>query len=273
MNYESMAGELSAKLEGRKPRVGLVLGSGLNFFAETSVQNAVCVPYATLTDFPQSTVEGHAGQFVAGDVAGVSVLCMQGRFHFYEGYDLEQVTLPIRLMKRLGVEILILTNAAGGIDPSFKPGDLMLIEDHINMQGMNPLRGRNADAFGPRFPDMTTAWDEELRGLAASVAREQGIDLVNGVYLAVSGPSFETPAEIRAFFALGANAVGMSTVPECIVARHAGIRVVGFSCITNCAAGMNDEPLTHEEVSETANRVREPFANLLAGLIQRLPLS
>ena len=273
MNYETMAAELSAKLEGRQPRVGLVLGSGLNFFAETALEDAVRVPYRALSDFPQSTVAGHAGQFVAGSVGGAPVLCMQGRFHYYEGYELAQVTLPIRLMRLLGVEILVLTNAAGGIDPSFRPGDLMLIEDHINMQGTNPLRGPNADAFGPRFPDMTTAWDPALRTLAREVASEQGVDLVEGVYLAVSGPSFETPAEIRAFHALGANAVGMSTVPECIVARHAGMRVVGFSCITNVAAGMNDQPLTHEEVSETAERVREPFSNLLAGLIRRLPLS
>jgi purine-nucleoside phosphorylase len=270
MNYEAIAAQLSAKLQGRQPRVGLILGSGLNFFAEASVEDAVQVPYRELDDFPQSTVEGHAGQFVAGTVAGVPVLCMQGRFHYYEGYDLDQVTLPIRLMRLLGVEILILTNAAGGIDSSFKPGDLMLIEDHINFQGVNPLRGPNVDAFGPRFPDMTTAWDRELRSLAISVADAQGLDLVRGVYLAVSGPSFETPAEIRAFYGMGANAVGMSTVPECIVARHAGMRVVGFSCITNVAAGMNNEPLTHEEVAETANRVREPFANLLTGLIARL---
>lgn len=269
---DTLEAELFRQLDGRKLRVGLILGSGLNFFAETAVRNAVVIPYASLPGFPRSTVAGHAGQFVAGNVGNVPVLCMQGRFHYYEGYDLNQVTLPIRLMRRLGVEILILTNAAGGIDPTFTPGDLMLIEDHINMQGANPLRGPNDDAVGPRFPDMTAAWDPELRTLAQTVAAEEAVTLVKGVYLAVSGPSFETPAEIRAFHRMGAHAVGMSTVPECIVARHAGMRVVGFSCITNSAAGLNSEPLTHEEVSDTAHRVSEPFSRLLAAFIQKLPL-
>lgn len=270
MTMDSMIETLRERLAGRCPRVGLVLGSGLNFFAETAVVDPVFIPYGALEGFPRSTVEGHAGRFVAGAVEGVDVLCMQGRFHFYEGYDLAQVTLPIRLMRRLGVEILILTNAAGGIDPTFVPGDLMLIEDHINLIGANPLRGPNDDAFGPRFSDMTEAWDPALKSLLREVAGDLGQELRAGVYLAVSGPSFETPAEIRAFRTLGASAVGMSTVPECIVARHAGMRVAGVSCITNAAAGMNATPLTHEEVGETAERVREPFRDLLATFIGRL---
>lgn len=270
MNVESILTSLQSQLGGLRPKVGLVLGSGLNFFAETAIADPRAVPYESLEGFPRSTVEGHAGRFVGGTVGSVPVLCMQGRFHFYEGYDLAQVTLPIRLMARLGVEVLILTNAAGGINADFTPGDLMLIEDHINFIGGNPLRGPNDDRFGPRFPDMTEAWDGELRSLALEVAAEQQTALRRGVYLAVSGPSFETPAEIRAFRALGADAVGMSTVPECIVARHAGMRVAGFSCITNAAAGLNEQPLTHEEVAETAQQVREPFSRLLSALIVRL---
>jgi purine-nucleoside phosphorylase len=265
--------QLRAALGDFQPRVGLVLGSGLGFFADTELEDPVRVPYAALDSFPRSTVEGHAGCFVAGRVGPVPVLCMQGRFHYYEGYDLSAVTLPIRVMARLGVEVLLLTNAAGGIDPSFKPGDFMLIEDHINLIGANPLRGANDAAVGPRFPDMTTAWDASLRDHALSVARDEGIPLRRGVYLAVSGPSFETPAEIRAFRTLGADAVGMSTVPECIVARHAGLRVAGISCITNAAAGMGEEPLSHEEVSATAARVSEPFVRLLRAFLSRLGLA
>lgn len=258
---------LKPRLEGRQPKIGLVLGSGLNFFAEDAIENAVTIPYGELPGFPVSTVEGHSGQFVAGKVGNVEVLCMQGRFHYYEGYEMDQVTLPIRVMKLLGIDILILTNAAGGVDPSFRPGDLMLITDHINFIGVNPLRGPNDSRFGPRFHDMTTAWDPLLQELARATAMSEKIPLQEGVYLAMSGPSFETPAEVSALRVLGANAVGMSTVPECIVARHAGMRVLGFSCITNAAAGLNDEPLTHEEVAETANTVREPFARLIKQIV------
>ncbi|MFP4541543.1 MAG: purine-nucleoside phosphorylase [Opitutales bacterium] len=269
-NVDTLAATLQARLGGRSPRLALVLGSGLNFFAETTVKDAVAVPYEELPGFPRSTVEGHAGRFVAGTVDGVPLICMQGRFHYYEGYDLSEVTLPIRVLRALGVETLLLTNAAGGIRADFKPGDFMLIEDHINFMGVNPLRGPNDAALGLRFQDMTEAWDGELRQVALSVARTAGIALQRGVYLAVSGPSFETPAEIRAFRTLGADAVGMSTVPECIVARHAGMRVLGISCITNVAAAVDNEPLTHEEVGETASRVKEPFARLLAGIVRRL---
>ncbi len=252
------------------PRVGLVLGSGLGFFADERMRERIVIPYGEIPGFPRSTVAGHAGRFVAGKVGSVPVLCMQGRFHYYEGYDLATVALPIRLMAKLGVETVLLTNAAGGINTDFSPGDFMVIDDHINMLGNNPLRGSNEDSLGPRFPDMTEAYDRGLRQLADSVAEEQGTGLHHGIYLATSGPSFETPAEIRAFRVLGADAVGMSTVPECIVARHSGIKVLGISCITNAAAGMNKKPLSHEEVSETAAQIKIPFADLIDGIIRKL---
>lgn len=270
MNDETSRGVLARRLGDFSPSVGLVLGSGLGFFADACIEDPIRVRYAELPEFPRTTVEGHEGQFVAGTVGGVRVLCMQGRFHYYEGYTLEDVTLPIRLMAQLGVRDLILTNAAGGIHPDFSPGDLMVIEDHINFTGANPLRGPNLNVFGVRFPDMTEAYSADRRLLLAEVAAEQGVRLQRGVYIGVSGPSFETPAEIRAFRALGADAVGMSTVPECIVARHCGINVLGISCITNYAAGMNEQPLTHEEVAQTANRVKTTFSNLVAGVIRRM---
>lgn len=260
---------LADRLDGFRPRVGLVLGSGLGFFADR-LREAQRIPYGILPEFPRSTVEGHMGQWVAGSIGETPVLCMQGRFHYYEGYSLEQVTLPIRIMRELGVEVLILTNAAGGIRTGFQPGDFMLLSDHINLIGENPLRGPNDDTLGLRFPDMTAAYDPELRSITARLALEKAITLHEGVYLAVPGPSFETPAEIRAFRTLGADAVGMSTVPECIVARHSGLRVCGLSCITNYAAGLGESHLTHGEVAETALRVRAPFSDLVEGLIRAL---
>ncbi len=245
-----------------------MLGSGLGFFADACLREAQRIPYKILPEFPRSTVEGHLGQWVAGSIGDTEVLCMQGRFHAYEGYSLKQVTLPIRMMGELGVEILILTNAAGGIRAGFKPGDFMLISDHINLIGGNPLCGPNDDTLGLRFPDMTEAYDPELRSTAKRLAREKDITLHEGVYVAVSGPSFETPAEIRAFRTLGADAVGMSTVPECIVARHSGLRVCGVSCITNYAAGLGESTLTHGDVAETAARVRTSFSGLVEALIR-----
>ncbi|MCC5806714.1 MAG: purine-nucleoside phosphorylase [Opitutales bacterium] len=262
---------LADRLGTFRPRVGLVLGSGLGFFADERIDAVGSVPYADIPDFPRSTVEGHAGRWVAGTVAGQSVLCMQGRFHFYEGYGMEQLALPVRVMRELGVEIFLLTNAAGGVRDGMRPGDFMLLSDHINFMGANPLRGANADAFGTRFPDMSVPYDADLRALARATAADLGLALAEGVYLAVSGPSFETPAEIRAFRALGADAVGMSTVPECIVARHAGMRVCAVSCITNLASGLSGDALTHKEVAETAARVRRPFADLIEGLLARQP--
>ena len=250
------------------PQIGLVLGSGLGFFADERIKVVGRVPYEQIDGFPVSTVPGHAGRFVYGSINGLRVLCMQGRFHYYEGYSLQELTMPIRLMKEIGVKTVFLTNAAGGINPDFKPGDFMLLADHINFLGSNPLIGIHPDSDKARFPDMTTVYDLPLRQQILTWADEQAFDLKQGVYLATTGPSFETPAEIRAFAALGADAVGMSTVPEAIVARQVGLSVLGISCITNAAAGISDGPLTHEEVSETADRVRGEFANLLEASIR-----
>jgi purine-nucleoside phosphorylase len=270
MNYEASSAALAARLGSFRPKVGLILGSGLGFVADERISDPVYIPYEELPDFPRSTVEGHKGRFVAGMMGETPVLCMQGRFHFYEGYDMAALTLPIRLMSRLGVTDLFLTNAAGGINPTFRPGDLMVIEDHINFLGGNPLRGPNLEEFGVRFSDMTEAWSKDRVDLIKSVGEARGIPLKAGVYLATTGPSFETPAEIRAFRTWGADAVGMSTVPECIVARHCGMTVMGVSCITNAAAGLNDVPLTHEEVAETANKVKDSFADLVEGTVKKL---
>lgn len=258
---------LPSELVEFRPQVGLILGSGLGFFADERIEVLGKVPYASIEGFPVSTVPGHAGRFVYGHLEGKRVICMQGRFHFYEGYAMSQLTLPIRLMHRIGVETLFVTNAAGGINRSYVPGDFMLLSDHINFLGTNPLIGWTGDE-GVRFPDMTEVYDGELRQGLRTWAEGRSFNLKEGVYLATTGPSFETPAEIRAFAAMGADAVGMSTVPEAIVARKLGIRVIGISCITNAAAGFSETPLTHEEVAETADRVRPQFADLLAAGVQ-----
>lgn len=249
-----------------QPDIGLILGSGLGYFAEQRIEVAGRLPYEVIEGFPVSTVPGHAGQFVYGQIEGRRVLCMQGRFHYYEGYSMAQLTLPIRLMHAVGIGTLIVTNAAGGIDPTYVPGDFMLLSDHINFLGTNPLIGDRSDE-GTRFPDMTVVYDLELRRALKAWAAERAIELKEGVYLATTGPSFETPAEIRAFAALGADAVGMSTVPEAIVARKLGLRVLGLSCITNAAAGLSAGLLSHEEVSETAERVRPQFAALIEAAV------
>lgn len=249
-----------------KPEIGLVLGSGLGFFADERIEVLGRLSYSEIEGFPVSTVPGHAGQFVWGHIGGQRVICMQGRFHFYEGYRMEQLAMPVVLMARMGVQTLLVTNAAGGINPDYQPGDFMLLSDHINFLGTNPLIGLR-DLGGVRFPDMTQVYDPELRSKIREWAGRTGMDLKEGVYLATTGPSFETPAEIKAFATLGADAVGMSTVPEAIVARQQGLKVIGISCITNAAAGLSDGPLTHEEVSETADRVRPVFADLLEGAI------
>lgn len=248
------------------PEVGLILGSGLGFFADDRIEVVGRLPYSEIEGFPVSTVVGHAGQFVYGMLGQQKVLCMQGRFHFYEGYSMEQVTLPIKLMKSLGVETLFVTNAAGGISKAFKPGDFMLISDHINFMGTNALIGTDPGE-GPRFPDMSVAYDAELRKAIQAWAESASIPLHTGVYLATTGPSYETPAEIRMFAGFGADAVGMSTIPEVTMARQLGMRAIGFSCITNAAAGISDQLLSHEEVAETANQVRGQFADLLAGAV------
>lgn len=273
MSFESTLGFIRERLAGFEPQTGLVLGSGLGFFADRYIQVDGCIPYAEIPGFPLSTVEGHKGQLVFGRIGGRRVVCMQGRFHFYEGYSMEELTLPVRVFAALGVSELVLTNAAGGIQEGMQAGDFMLIRDHINFMGANPLRGPVLEGMGPRFPDMTEAWDRDLRKFAMDRATGGGIKVHEGVYIGVSGPSFETPAEIRAFGLLGADAVGMSTVPECLVARACGLRVLGISCITNLAAGLSGGLLSHEEVFETAMRVREPFAAWLQSIIRDLHLT
>ena len=232
---QEAAAYIKEKLNGRKPEIAITLGSGLGDLAE-QLTDAIQIPYGDIPHFPVSTVAGHKGQFVVGKLEGREVLCMQGRFHYYEGYDLKQVTLPVRVMKLLGIGTLIVTNAAGGINTGFRPGNLMLIEDHLNLTGENPLIGENLEAFGERFFDMTVAYDREYRTLAENLAAELDIPLQKGVYAWLTGPNYETPAEIRYLRTIGADAVGMSTVPEVLVARHCGLRVCGISCITNLAA-------------------------------------
>ena len=266
---EHAARFIRARAAGREVRAALVLGSGLGAFAE-ELEGGEAIPYAEIPGFARPTVEGHAGRLVVGDVGGVTVAAMQGRFHFYEGYTLEEVTFPVRALGLLGARSLVLTNAAGGLNNSFEQGSLMLISDHLNLMGANPLLGRNDPRFGPRFPDMTEVYDREYREAAVAEARAMGLELRRGVYAALTGPSYETPAEIRMLRLLGADAVGMSTVPEAVVARQMGLRVLGLSCITNMAAGVLDRPIDHGEVIETGERVRETFAGLLRRVIPRL---
>jgi len=275
MSYYDQVAEAAAYLHSRlgaqTPRIGIVLGSGLGAVAD-AVTGAVIVPYSQIPHFPQSTVAGHSGRIVAGRLGGAPVIVMQGRVHFYEGYSPLQVTFPMRVLGALGVRAVVLTNAAGGIAEGYRQGQLVLLADHINHMGWNPLIGPNEPRFGYtkgaglRFFDMTEAYSKALRKLAQQAAREEGFALDEGVYLATSGPSFETPAEIRAFRTLGATLVGMSTVPETIVGRHMGIEVVGISCVTNLAAGLSSTPLSHEEVSETGRQVERRLASLLQRL-------
>lgn len=252
-----------------KADIGVILGSGLGDYAE-ALEDAVKLPYSEIPGFPRSTVAGHAGMWCCGTLYGKRVVMMQGRFHYYEGYGMKDVTLPVRVMQKIGVKTLIVTNAAGGVNLGYHPGELMVIGDMFSMTAQNPLIGSNLDAFGPRFPDMSCAFDKELRALAHECANEQGFALREGVYAQMTGPTYETPAEIRMLRTLGADAVGMSTVPEVIVARHGGMRVLGISCITNMAAGILDQPLNHAEVTETANRVKGQFRNLLDRIIEKM---
>ena len=252
-----------------KPRVGLILGSGLGMLAD-EIENPVKIKYDVIPSFPVSTVEGHAGQLVIGELEGVNVIAMQGRFHFYEGYGLDAVTFPVRVMKQLGVEKLFVTNAAGGVNEAFEPGNLMLITDHINNTGQNPLMGPNDNEQGVRFPDLSQAYDRKLQSLAKDVATELSLDLKAGVYVWNTGPSYETPAEIKMLQKVGGDAVGMSTVPEVIVARHVGLDVLGISCISNMAAGILDQPLNHEEVIETTEKVREDFLRFVKTILSKV---
>ena len=252
-----------------RPRVALVLGSGLGDFAD-EFTNATKISYAKIPSFPRSTAIGHAGQLVIGKVADVAVVGMQGRVHLYEGYSAQQVAFPVRVFARMGVRAVILTNAAGGINRNYSQGGLVVIRDHVNFQGVNPLGGMNDERFGLRFPDMTHAYDRQFRGFAIEEGEKLGWRLPEGVYVAVQGPSYETPAEIHAFSVIGADLVGMSTVPEVIAARHAGMRVLGISCVTNMAAGITGAPLHHLEVLETTARVKSQFIALLQAVIPRI---
>jgi len=250
-----------------RPEIGLVLGSGLGAFAR-SMDKATVIPYAQIPHFPVSTAIGHTGELVIGTAQGVPVAVMAGRVHLYEGYGVEQVVFPIRVLARMGVKTLIMTNAAGSVNVNYKPGELMIISDHINFMGVNPLMGPNEDALGPRFFDMTEPYDPRLGELAEKACSKVGMIVRKGVYIAFTGPSYETPAEIRMARAMGADAVGMSTVPEVIAARHMGVRVLGISCITNMAAGVLKKKLDHREVLDTAEKVREGLIDVLTRLIQ-----
>lgn len=252
-----------------RPKIALVLGSGLGAFAD-EFANATKIPYANIPHFPCSTAIGHAGQLVIGTVEGVELAGMQGRVHLYEGYSVKEVAFPVRVFARMGVKAVILTNAAGGIKRGFAQGRLAVISDHINLQGVNPLAGPNDERFGPRFPDMSEAYDKRFRELTLAEGRLLGINVGEGVYGALAGPNYETPAEIRYLRSIGADLVGMSTVPEVIAARHAGMRVLGISCVTNAAAGVLDRPLDHSEVLETAERVNGQFIGLLRAVIPGL---
>jgi len=251
------------------PELGVILGSGLGAFADLVLEKQA-ISYKDIPHFPISTVEGHAGQLVFGKVQGRSVVVMQGRFHYYEGYTMHEVTFPIRVMQVLGVAGLIVTNAAGGINPDFHPGDLILIKDHLNMMGDSPLRGANLSSLGPRFPDLSEAYNRNWRQKALVIARELGMNPQEGVYAAMSGPNYETPAEIRFLRSSGADMVGMSTVPEVIVANHGGMQVLGISCVTNMAAGILGQKLSHVEVMETAGRIEKQFVHFVQALVKVL---
>ena len=269
--YEDVAAAASF-IRGKSsaiPTIAVILGSGLGDFA-SSLGKAVSIPYQEIPHWPAANIVGHEGRLVVGDVAGRPVAALAGRTHFYEGHDLRTVTFATRVLGMLGVKILILTNAAGGVNTRFKPGTLMVIDDHINLIGSNPLVGPNDDRFGSRFPDMTEVYSKRLRRVADDAAGELGLILEHGVYVGWHGPSYETPAEIRYVRMIGADAIGMSTVPEAIVARHMGIEVLGISCITNLAAGVLPQPLNHEEVLETARQVRGQFIGLLQAIIARI---
>ena len=252
-----------------RPRIALVLGSGLGAFAD-EFSSATKIPYTNIPGFPRSTAIGHAGQLVIGKVGDVVVAGMQGRVHLYEGYSVKEVAFPIRVFARLGIQAVILTNAAGGIKKEFSQGRLVVLKDHINLQGVNPLSGPNDELFGPRFPDMTTAYDRKFREIALAESQQLGIGPAEGTYAALAGPSYETPAEIRYLRSIGSDLVGMSTVPEVIAARHSGIRVLGISCVTNAAAGILDQPLDHQEVLETAERVKSQFISLLSAILPKM---
>lgn len=251
------------------PQIALVLGSGLGGFAEL-IEKTAEIPYGDIEGFPVSTVSGHEGKFIFGSINGIKLVCMQGRVHYYEGYDIKDVVLPIRIMGLLGAKVLFLTNASGGINQSFKAGDFMLITDHISSLVKSPLIGENVDELGTRFPDMSCVYDKDLANIIRNCAKDIEIELKEGVYIQTTGPNYETPAEIRAYKAMGADAVGMSTACEAAAANHMGLRVCAVSCISNLAAGISKYPLTHQEVKETADRVASVFKKLLVECIESI---
>lgn len=263
------AAEYISGKSGKKPEIGLIMGSGLGVLGDY-LTDAVTIAYHDIPHFPISTVEGHAGELMVGSLSGRTVVLMRGRFHMYEGYGPELTAFPVRVMKALGVAALLVTNAAGGVNLDYEPGNLMLISDHLNLTGKNPLIGPNDNELGVRFPDMSEAYSKRLRAIARDIAAEQGITLREGVYAGLLGPTYETPAEIRMLRVIGADAVGMSTVAEVIAARHSGIETIGISCISNMAAGILDQPLSHEEVMETTERVKNQFLGLVTALINKM---
>ena len=259
---------ISSKIGDFKPEIGIILGSGLGELADEYCD--IAIPYGEIEGFISSTVKGHKGRLVFAEIFGKKVVMMQGRVHFYEGHTMQEITYPIKVMKKLGVNTLILTNAAGGVNPDFKPADLMLITDHINNMGANPLVGKNDEEFGTRFPDMTEVYRHELINTAKTCGEELGIELREGVYLANSGPSYETPAEIRMYKLMGADAVGMSTIPEAIVGNYCGMKILGISCITNSASKTGGEKLSHDEVIEASNKAKNKFKKLVLRVVEKL---
>ncbi len=268
-DYEKSAEYVKSRLSGFEPEVLVVLGSGLGFLGDAA-ENAIYIDYKDIPNFKSSTAIGHKGRFAAAKLAGKKVLMMQGRFHIYEGYTAQEVAYPVRVAQLLGIKSMIITNAAGGVNESFHAGDLMMITDYIKFQAVNPLIGQNIDQFGPRFPDMSTVFDREYMSKLRDAAKAQGETLKEGVYFYMTGPQYETPAEIRAIRVLGGDAVGMSTVPECIAANHAGMRILGITLISNMAAGILDKPLTSEEVIEAGEAAKDRFSKLICGFLERL---
>lgn len=267
--YYKKAADYLLERFGGTPEIGIILGSGLGHFGEL-IEDAVTVPYAEIPNFLVSTAEGHAGKMIFGTVAGRRVVCMSGRFHYYEGYDFEELSIPVRVMKLLGVRALILTNAAGAVNVDYKPGDIMIISDHIKFMGASPMRGANIEEFGPRFFDMTKTYTPALRDVARECAARSDLTVHEGVYHFSCGPQYETPAEIRAVRLLGGDAVGMSTVTEALTAAHCGLPLLALSVITNMAAGVLPQPLTSEEVIETANAIEEPFTRFVTDIIAHI---
>ena len=265
---ESTIKYIKEKIQDFQPEIGIILGSGLGDFADEF--ESIIIPYNDIPGFEKSNVQGHKGQLVFAQINGKKVVMMQGRYHFYEGYSMQTVTFPVKVMKKLGVKTLIITNAAGAVTPEFRPGDLMLITDHINFMGTNPLIGKNDETLGTRFPDMSEVYSKELILKAEEIAQKLNINYQKGVYAATTGPSYETPSEVKMFRMLGANAVGMSTAPEAIVANYCGLKILGISCLTNYASGVSETPLNHQEVIDTANRVKESFKNLLSEILKSI---